>query len=168
MTKSDPTQGSTAGDKEFEGTIAGDEIFKSLGHKVRRDIIKFIGKEKGASFSAIKSAVGSIDSPSLAYHLKSLQPMLVQKEGAYTLSELGAAAYKLLTMTSESARVVAGKRMFGYAFIITLACWVTAQCFVPFLFDFGPSDPRFIIYEIIINVISSTNFSVINQLRNRF
>lgn len=156
------------GDKGFEVPIAGDEVFKSLGHKARRDIIKFVGKEKGASFSVIKNAVGSIDSPSLAYHLKSLQPLLVQKDGVYTLSEIGAAAYKLLTLTSESARVVAGKRMFGYAFLITLACWVTAQCFVPFLFDFGPGDPRFIIYQVIINVISSTNFTVIMQLRKRF
>lgn len=94
--------------------------------------------------------------------------MLVQEEGAYKLSEVGAAAYKLLTLTSESARVVAGKRMFLYAFAITLACWITAEFFVPFLLDYGPGDPRFIVYQVIINVIISTNFTIIVQLRRRF
>jgi DNA-binding transcriptional ArsR family regulator len=153
---------------EIPGFKDDDEIFKSLGHKVRRDIIKFIGKEKKASFSTIKKAVGNIDSPALAYHLKSLQPLLDQKEAAYSLSAMGIAASKLLALTSESSRITRGKRMFFHAFVLTLACWVVAEVFVPFFFDYGPSDPRYIVHQVLINIVSATNFTIINVLRKQF
>ena len=69
-----------------DAPVDEDEIFKTLNHKARRDIIKFIGKERAATFSSIKKALGDIESPALAYHLKSLSPLLVQKEGSYALS----------------------------------------------------------------------------------
>jgi hypothetical protein len=145
-----------------------EEIFKSLNHKVRRDIIKYIGKEQAATFSGIKKAVGEIDSPALAYHLKSLSPLLVQKEGNYRLSGLGMAAFKLLVHTSDAARVALGKRRFLYAYIITVACWVTAETIIPFLIAPGVNNANFIIYEIVINTTAITNYMMIWWLRKRF
>jgi DNA-binding transcriptional ArsR family regulator len=145
-----------------------EEIFKSLNHKVRRDIIKCIGKEQAATFSGIKKAVGEIDSPALAYHLKCLSPMLVQKEGNYSLSGMGMAAYKLLVHTSDAGRVALGKRRFLYAYIITVVCWVTAESIIPLLINPGVNYVNFIIYEIVINATAITNYMMIWWLRKGF
>jgi hypothetical protein len=76
--------------------------------------------------------------------------------GKSCMRQKESSACKFLELTSEPARIHHGKRMFLYAFLITLACWIVAESIVPFLFDYGPSDPRHIIYQIIINLISST------------
>jgi DNA-binding transcriptional ArsR family regulator len=151
-----------------EGMMDEEEVFRSLGHKARRDIIKIIGKEQQSTFSAIKKAIGNIESPALAYHLKSLQPLLVQKEGAYALSEIGIAASKLLSLTSDSARVALGKRKFTFAYITTVACWIAAESIIPFLIDPGVGNVNFIIYQVVINAISITNFIMIWRLRQSF
>ena len=56
--------------------IDEEELIKSLSHKIRRDIIKFIGDGGELTFTEIKNFIESIDSPSLSYHLKSLQMSL--------------------------------------------------------------------------------------------
>jgi DNA-binding transcriptional ArsR family regulator len=151
---------------EQDVPVNEEEIFKTLNHKARRDIIKFIGKERAASFSSIKKAIGEIESPALAYHLKSLSPLLVQKEGSYALSGLGIAAYKLLVHTSDAARVAVGKRRFLYAYIITVACWIVAETAIPF---FVKTDPiSYTWYQVVINSIAITNWLIIWWLRKSF
>lgn len=145
-----------------------EEVFKSLNHKARRDIIKHIGKKQADTFTGIKKAIGEIDSPVLAYHLKSLSPLLVQKGGNYSLSGMGMAAYKLLVHTSDSTRVALGKRRFLYAYIITVACWITAETIIPFLISPGVNNVNFIIYEVVINAAAVTNFVLIWWLRKSF
>ncbi|MEX2681690.1 MAG: hypothetical protein Q6373_008820 [Candidatus Sigynarchaeota archaeon] len=151
-----------------DATVDEEEIFKTLNHKVRREIIKFIGKERSATFSSIKNALGEIESPALAYHLKSLNPLLVQKEGSYALSGIGIAAYKLLVHTSDAARVARGKRRFLYAYIMTVACWITAESIIPFLIDYSGGQVKYIIYQIVINATAITNYIVIWLLWKRF
>ncbi|MBN2152949.1 MAG: hypothetical protein JW839_15970, partial [Candidatus Lokiarchaeota archaeon] len=143
-----------------------DELFKTLGHKARRDIVKFIGKERSATFTSIKKALGNVESPALAYHLKSLSPLLVQKEGAYALSAIGIAAYKLLMHTSDAARVALGKRQFLYAYAITVASWIAAEFLIPF---FVRQDPlAYLGYQVVINTIAVINWLVIWWLRKNF
>ncbi len=151
-----------------DGPVDEEEIFKTLNHKVRRDIIKFVGKERAATFSSIKKALGDIESPALAYHLKSLSPLLAQKEGSYALSGMGVAAYKLLMHTSDSARVALGKRRFLYAYFVTVACWITAESIIPFLIAPGVNNVNFVIYEVVINATAITNYVVIWRLRKNF
>jgi DNA-binding transcriptional ArsR family regulator len=151
-----------------EGMIDEEEIFKSLNHKARRDIIKHVGKKQADTFTGIKNALGEIDSPSLAYHLKSLSPLLAQKEGNYSLSGIGMAAYKLLVQTSDASRVALGKRRFLYAYFITVACWITAETIIPFLIAPSVNNANFIVYEVVINATAIANFVMIWWLRKNF
>jgi len=84
--------------------IDEDEIFKSLSHQVRRNIIKILGENR-LSFTEIINNLEPVDSPTLSYHLKSLQPLLQQKTNKYELSEIGEAAFNLLSKTDESIRI---------------------------------------------------------------
>ena len=88
-------------EKKKKSIMDEDEIFKSLSHQVRRDIIKFLG-ENPLSFTEINKNLEPIDSPTLSYHLKSLQLLLIQKMNRYELSEIGEAAFNLLSKTDES------------------------------------------------------------------
>ncbi|MFX1309982.1 MAG: ArsR/SmtB family transcription factor, partial [Promethearchaeota archaeon] len=99
--------------------IDEDEIFKSLNHQVRRDIVKFLG-ENPLSFTEIKNNIVAIDSPTLSYHIKSLQPLLKQKANQYELSEIGEAAFNLLSKTDESVRISRYKRRFLYAYYVNV------------------------------------------------
>lgn len=65
-----------------------DELFKTLTHQIRRDIIKILG-ESELTFTQIKNQLGSIDSPTLSYHLKNLNPLITQVANKYKLSEIG-------------------------------------------------------------------------------
>ena len=66
-----------------------EEIFKTLGHQIRRDIIRIIGDQRGLRFTEIKSALDIEESASLSYHLRALAPLLRQDNGLYGLSGLG-------------------------------------------------------------------------------
>jgi hypothetical protein len=80
-----------------------ESIFKTLSHQKRRDILRFIGERKEATFTEIKNFVGIEDSPSLSYHLNALGRLVVQTAGKYRLSELGNDAYKLMCKTASNA-----------------------------------------------------------------
>jgi hypothetical protein len=75
------------------------EVFKALDHQTRRDVLRYIGERKDASFTEILNALKISDSPTLAYHLKTLSPFIEQKEGEYRLTIIGKDAYNLLLKT---------------------------------------------------------------------
>ena len=75
------------------------EVFKALDHQRRRDILRYVGEGRHPSFTDILNATRAPDSPTLAYHLKTLAPFLEQKEGRYDLTPIGKAAYTLLLRT---------------------------------------------------------------------
>ncbi|MDF1537943.1 MAG: helix-turn-helix domain-containing protein, partial [Candidatus Thorarchaeota archaeon] len=54
-----------------------EEVFKTLSHQIRRDILRFIGETKGAKFTEIKKAIEISESASLSYHLTALEPFIV-------------------------------------------------------------------------------------------
>ncbi|MFX0035528.1 MAG: winged helix-turn-helix domain-containing protein [Candidatus Hermodarchaeota archaeon] len=85
-----------SGKKRNRSRIDEDELFRSLSHKIRRDIIKILG-ENPLSFSEVINNLENVDSPTLSYHLKSLQPYLQQKESKYELSGIGEVAFNLLS-----------------------------------------------------------------------
>lgn len=86
-----------------------ESIFKTLSHQKRRDVLRFIGEKKQATFTEIKNSVRIDDSSSLSYHLNALSSLVIQKEGRYSLSELGRDVFTLLckiTTFSVSASIV--------------------------------------------------------------
>ena len=82
-----------------------EEVFKALDHQMRRDILRYVGETKSASFTEIMNNVKIPDSPTLSYHLKTLNPFVEQKEGKYGLTVIGRDAYNLLLKTSSYNRL---------------------------------------------------------------
>lgn len=80
-----------------------ESIFKTLSNQKRRDILRLIGERTEATFTEIKNSVGIEDSPSLSYHLNTLDHLVVQEAGKYKLSELGRDAYNLMCKTTSYA-----------------------------------------------------------------
>ena len=155
--------------QEEEISNGEEEIFKTLGHKVRREIIKIVGTEEKVTFSEIKKSMGTIDSPALSYHLKFLQPLIEQKEGKYLLNNIGLAAFNLLTKTDESVKISKYKKNFTYAHTITVVCWAITSLLVPYLMSVV--EDQFLIVIFIIMVLSGSsavNGTLIGILRTKY
>lgn len=107
-----------------------ESVFKTLCHQKRRDILRFVGERKQATFTEIKNSVRIEDSSSLSYHLNALSPFMFQTEGKYCLSELGRDVYHLLckvTTYSVSASIVSFLRKGLPAAIVSNAVlWAAA------------------------------------------
>lgn len=88
-------------DRESTNDSLEESIFKTLNHQARRDILRFIGEKKQASFTEIKNNVNIEDSASLSYHINTLQPLITQERGKYALSELGQDVYDLINKTAS-------------------------------------------------------------------
>ena len=122
-----------AGDASFE-----ESVFKTLSHQKRRDILRFIGERRQATFTEIKTSIGLEDSPSLAYHLNALAPLLVQSEGKYGLSELGRDTYNLMCKIatySASTSIIGSLRREIPAVIISNAILWAAGIFSVSVFE---------------------------------
>jgi DNA-binding HxlR family transcriptional regulator len=149
-------------------SISEEEIFKSLSHQVRRNIIKLIGT-KPSKFSEIQNSLDSIDSPTLSYHLKNLHLLVIQQENEYSLSEIGLSALKLLSKTDQSIQISRYKRKFLYAYYITVACWIIAMTVIPFIIQARLDIPlTVILVQILINIISTTNYIMVWRLHKNF
>jgi hypothetical protein len=83
-----------------------EQVFKALDHHVRRDVLRYIGKKKGATFADIMSSTKIPDSPTLSYHLKTLALFVEQQDGNYHLTSIGADAYTLLLRTEDYSKLV--------------------------------------------------------------
>jgi hypothetical protein len=97
------------------------QVFKSLSHQIRRDIVRFVGERAKASFSEVRNSLGIEDSSVLSYHLNGLRPLLQQRDADYVLSELGKHAYKLILGTE--ARL---KMKIRYAIVANALLWAGA------------------------------------------
>jgi len=144
-----------------------DEIFKLLTHPTRRNIIKALG-DRDLTFSQIQKNL-KIDSPTLSYHLKSMNPFVIQKKSKYSFSDIGRAALLLLTKTDQSIKMSRYRRNFVYAYVITLSCWIAAEILTPLAFWFvSPKNLSNLIIQITINVICTINLIILGLLRNRY
>ena len=140
------------------------EIFKSLAHEIRRNIIKALGKRNQSSFTDIKNAVGDIDSPTLSYHLKSLKPLIEQQSGEYILTDIGKIALLLMQRIDQSHTIREGKRRFIYANVVTTICWVLAQIIISNLIAPYVDVPTNVLVVVVIVIIAQVNYQLIWRL----
>lgn len=147
--------------------IDEDEIFKSLSHGIRRDIIRLIGSNQELTFTEIKTKIGSLDSPSLSYHLKSLQALLESKDNKYFLTDIGISAFKLLLKTDQSQKISKYKKRFKYAYVATVLCWIAVQTLIPLMIIFTGLGfpPYYFLIVIILNIIAPINYIIIWKLQ---
>jgi DNA-binding transcriptional ArsR family regulator len=117
-------------DIEAQNESLEETIFKTLSNQKRRDILRFIGENKQATFTQIKKAVEIEDSSSVSYHLNSLQTLITQKEEKYTLTDLGQEAYNLIVKTNAytSNNVVVSylRKQLSLLIIANAILWTTA------------------------------------------
>jgi DNA-binding transcriptional ArsR family regulator len=140
------------------------EIYKSLSHPLRREIIKSLGQKNKMSFTDLKNAVNAIDSPSLSYHLKSLEILIKQDKNLYTLTNQGRAALILINSIDQSKRVEKGKKRFLIANIITIICWTIVSFAVPIAIAPYVDESLRIGITILFNVMIQINSVVIWNL----
>jgi len=117
-------------DKEPPNESLEESIFKTLSHQTRRDILRLIGEQKQASFTEIKNNVKVEDSASLSYHLNTLQPLITQRDGKYSLTELGQDAYALINKTTAYAEsnstLTFLRSRFPWVIVANALLWATA------------------------------------------
>ena len=111
-----------------------EDVFRTLSHQIRRDIIRFIGESKRVKFTEIKRAVGVDESASLSYHLSALGPLLLHDNELYRLSDLGKDTYslltKLVTYSTSVARIGVIKQQLGATIIANALMWASAIAYL--------------------------------------
>ena len=156
---------------EKTSNINEEEIFKFLAHNVRRDIIKEIGMSKELLFSEIQKRIKSIDSPTLSYHLKSLEPLLKYNNKKYELSEIGKSAYNLLFKIDQHHKYSHYKKRFFYAYFSTVLVWIIIQIVIPLIvYHIVHQFDVFLYFTFItinIIVLSVINYIVLWKLKNK-
>lgn len=147
-------------DESAQAITNENEIFKSLSHQIRRNIIKSLGEHKELTFTEIKNKFTSIDSPTLAYHLKSLKLLLTQNGDTYILTDIGQTALLLMDKIDQSDRLKNWKKNIMLANIITSLCWVFVQIFVPVTLSSGFNSTNQIIVLVILNIVPQIAYQV--------
>jgi hypothetical protein len=102
------------------------QVFKSLSHQIRRDIVRFVGERTRASFTEIRNSLGIEDSSMLSYHLNGLRPLLQQRDSNYVLSELGKHAYRLILGTTSLGTEARLKMKIRYTIVANALLWAGA------------------------------------------
>jgi hypothetical protein len=111
-----------------------DEVFKTLCHQIRRDILRFIGETREAKSTEIKIATGIEESASLSYHLNALAPLLIHEKDSYRLSEIGKDTYalmnKIVTYSTSAAILGAISKKLGATIIANALIWTSAISYI--------------------------------------
>jgi len=157
-------------EKKNEALLDEEEtLIKALSHKVRREIIKLIGMDGKLLFSEIQQRIDSIDSSPLSYHLKSLSPLIQQKDGKYQLTEKGFAALNLLSKIDQTVKLSKYKQRFTYAHIATIVLWIVASSILPIAINLIPNSiVELVLVQVIISSLSIVNGFIIGILRNKY
>ena len=103
------------------------QVFKSLSHQIRRDIIRFVGEKGRVTFTEVKNALKISDSSSLSYHLSGLAPLLAQEDSFYLLNDLGKHAYRLILGTTSVGSESRLRRGLRYAIVANALLWAAAN-----------------------------------------
>lgn len=135
-----------------------DAVFKALDHQKRRDILRYIGETQSVTFTELKNKVDFPDSPSLSYHLKTLEPFLEQRDGKYGLSYLGKSAYALLLKTASYSRTALHYSKKNSTIIGHVVLWLAALAAAIVL------EVDSFYYTIIIPALAGTSLMIINTL----
>jgi DNA-binding transcriptional ArsR family regulator len=116
--------------KEEQKESLEETVFKTLSNQKRRDILRFIGERKEATFTEIRNSIEIEDTPSLSYHLSALDCLIVQKSGKYSLSELGQDAsnliHKTTIFTSSNSMVNYLRRELPAVIVANAILWAAA------------------------------------------
>ncbi len=89
--------------------ITEDQFYISLGHDIRRKILKIIGDNGFSSFSAFKKQIQS-STGTIYHHLDVMKELIIQdKKKKYYLTHLGEHAYQILNNNIESIEIVSKK-----------------------------------------------------------
>ncbi|MFW9850415.1 MAG: hypothetical protein ACFFF4_14880 [Candidatus Thorarchaeota archaeon] len=117
-----------------DSTSIEEMVFKTLGHQIRRDILRFIGEQKSAKFTEIKRATGIEESASLSYHLSTLTPLMLHDDDLYKLSTLGKDVYTLMSKLvtySETAEILGGvSKQLGATIVANALLWASALMYM--------------------------------------
>ncbi len=93
------------------------EVFKALDHQMRRDVLRYVGERKVASFTDMLNALKIPDSPTLSYHLRTLAPFIEQDAGKYRLTPMGKDAFQLLLKSGTYGMMaIFQKKRYGATF----------------------------------------------------
>ncbi len=158
MTENHEKHEKTNNKRDNESLGEENEIFKSLSHEIRRNIIKALGEQKELSFTEIKNKFQDLDSPSLSYHLKSLRLLITQKNNLYCLTDIGKTALLLMDKIDQSQRLKTWKRNIMWSNIITIVCWTLVMFLVPFIIKSDIELNKMITIVILLNLIAQINF----------
>jgi DNA-binding transcriptional ArsR family regulator len=145
-----------------------EEIFKTLSHQLRRDILRYIGEKKEAKFTEIKSATGIEESASLSYHLKELSPLLKHEEDIYSLSDLGEDIYslmnKLTTYSSSVTMLEIINKKLGATIIANGLIWISAIGYMSVVE--GPLEfMTYVIFLVLFTISNIILFSTSRQIK---
>ena len=105
-----------------------EETFEVLVHQNRRDILRFVGEKKSTTFTEILNAVKISDSPSLAYHLRSLSQFIRQENGKYRLTPMGKDAYSILLRTTTYSKIAFLKHKTHRVTFDNAVIWTISDC----------------------------------------
>ena len=112
------------GKREFENLES--EVFKALDQQMRRDMLRCVGEGRDATFTGILNAVRIPDSPTLAYHLKSLAPFIEQRRGTYHLTAMGKDAFNMLLKAGTYGKMALFQKKQGEAMLGNAVLWCAA------------------------------------------
>lgn len=87
------------------------KVFEVLDNQMRRQILRYIGEKKSATFTDIMKEIKTPDSPTLSYHLRGLALFIEQQNGKYQLTRLGKDVYNLLLRTAEYDKLMLHRGM---------------------------------------------------------
>jgi hypothetical protein len=110
--------------REFENLEA--EVFKALDHQMRRDILRYVGEGRSPTFTDILNAIRIPDSPTLAYHLKTLAPFIEQRKGTYHLTPMGRDSFNLLLKAGTYSKIAVFQKKQGEAMLGNAVLWCAA------------------------------------------
>ena len=110
--------------REFENLEA--EVFKALDHQMRRDILRYVGEGRSPTFTDILNAIRIPDSPTLAYHLKTLAPFIEQRKGTYHLTSMGKDAFNMLLKAGTYGKMALFQKKQWEAMLGNAVLWCAA------------------------------------------
>jgi DNA-binding transcriptional ArsR family regulator len=131
-----------------------EEVFKTLDNQKRRDILRYIGENRGTSFTNILKSTGVPDSPTLSYHIRALNPFLKQEGGKYSLSTIGRDAYGLLLKTTSNNKLELVRRRKYEVTIGNIILWISAIAASAYL------EADTLLYIIILPILSAVSLSI--------
>ncbi len=160
-------------EKETQTESLEDSIFKTLSNQKRRDILRYVGENKEATFTEIKKAAEIDDSSLVSYHLKSLENLIIQIKDKYRLSDLGQEAYNLIvktnayTATNIVVRVL--RKQLTLLIISNAVLWVLAILSVSYFQESlsRTAQSSLVLLWVISNVMIYTVLRATNQDRRR-